>query len=221
MKVLVVEDDAKVGRFLVRVLREEGYVVDWCRDGSEAQLQLNAIDYGLILLDWMLPGTDGLSLLREIRKKGSEVPVLMLTARGETRERVLGLEAGADDYLAKPFEVEELLARLRALLRRTGGNKLRAGPIEVDRLARRVRLDGVPLTLTTREFSLLLYLLQNADRVVRRSELLSNVWEMAFDPGSNLIDVHVSRLRDKLGVHAEMLATVRGVGYQLRIKETE
>ena len=221
MKVLVVEDDAKVGKFLVRVLREEGYVVDWCRDGAEADKQLSALDYGLLVLDWMLPGLDGLSIVRDVRKRGSDVPILMLTARGETRERVLGLEAGADDYLAKPFDVDELLARLRALLRRSGGNRLRLGPIDVDRLARRVKLDGVPLTLTTREFSLLLYLLQNADRVVRRSELLSNVWEMAFDPGSNLIDVHVSRLRDKLGQHADMLATVRGVGYQLRAKEPE
>jgi DNA-binding response OmpR family regulator len=143
----------------------------------------------------------------------------MLTARGETKERVLGLEAGADDYVVKPFEVDELVARVRALLRRSGGSRLRSGPIEIDRLARRAKLDGVPLSLTGREFALIMYLLQNADRVVRRSEILSNVWEMAFDPGSNLVEVHVSRLRDKLGRHADMLVTVRGVGYQLRPKE--
>jgi DNA-binding response OmpR family regulator len=217
MNVLVLEDDQKLARFLARVLGEEGMAVDICGNGADATVQVQGGGYDLVVLDWMVPASDGLSVCREIRRVGSSVPILMLTARGEVRERVLGLEAGADDYMVKPFEVDEFVARIRALLRRTSGfAALRCGDIEVDRAARQVRLSGVALTLTNREYALLLHLLHGSDRVVRRSELLAHVWGMHFDPGSNLVEVHVSRLRDKLGVASWMVETVRGVGYRLR-----
>lgn len=217
MKILVVEDAPKLAKFLARVLGEEGFAVDLCADGGEAIEQARAGGYDLVVLDWMLPGVDGLTVCRELRKNGSTVPILMLTARGETREKVLGLNAGADDFLAKPFEVDELVARVRAQLRRSAGfAELRAGPIRVDRIHRRVYLDGAPLELTTREYALLLHLVHNVDRVVKRSELLAQVWHTQIDTGTNVVDVQVSRLRDKLGVHAARIETVRGIGYRLR-----
>lgn len=217
VRVLVLEDDQKLARFLARVLTEEGLAVDLCARGVDAIAQSEGGLYDLVILDWMVPDTDGLSVCREIRRTGGTAPILMLTARGETRERVLGLEAGADDYMVKPFEVEELVARVRALLRRTNGfGALRCGDLEVDPIARQAKLVGVALTLTNREYALLLHLVHRGDRIVKRSELLANVWGLQFDPGSNLVDVHVSRLRDKLGDRAWMIETVRGVGYRLR-----
>lgn len=217
MKVLILEDDQKLARFLGRVLTEEGLTVDLCASGTDAMAQADTGVYDLILLDWMTPDTDGLTVCREIRRAGSTAPILMLTARGEIRERVMGLEAGADDYLVKPFEVDELVARIRALLRRTAGfAALRCGDIEVDRIARHAKVGSVVMTLTNREFALLLHLLHHADRIVKRSDLLAHVWSTSFDTGSNLVEVHVSRLRDKLGDHAWMIETVRGVGYRLR-----
>jgi DNA-binding response OmpR family regulator len=165
----------------------------------------------------MVPEMDGLAACRAIRGRGNVAPILMLTARGETRERVLGLEAGADDYMVKPFEVDEFVARVRALVRRTSGfGSMRCGRLVVDRVKREAALDGAALVLTNREYALLLHMLHRADQVVKRSELLAHVWGMNFDPGSNLLDVHVSRLRDKLGDSAWMIETVRGVGYRLR-----
>ena len=141
----------------------------------------------------------------------------MLTARGEIRERVLGLEAGADDYMVKPFEVEEFIARVRALLRRTSGfGALRCGDLEIDPATRQVKLTGAPLSLTNREYALLLHLVHRGERIAKRSDLLAHVWGVQFDPGSNLVDVHISRLRDKLGDRAWMIETVRGAGYRLR-----
>lgn len=217
MKVLVVEDDRKVARFLSRVFTEEGYAVDLCGRGADAVAQGAGGVYDLVLLDWMLPDLDGLSVCRELRRSGVTSPVLMLTARGETRERVLGLDAGADDYVVKPFEVEELLARARALLRRAGGHsQVQLGELRIDRQNRRALLRGAALDLTAKEYALLLHLAHRADRVASRSELLARVWETSFDPGSNLVEVHVSRLRDKLGDAAWMIETVRGLGYRLR-----
>jgi len=217
MKILIVEDDAKVARFVARVLAEEGFVTDLCVNGADAVRQASAVIYNVILLDWMLPDLDGLAVCRELRRAGSTAPIIMLTARGELRERVLGLEAGADDYIVKPFEVEELLARIHALMRRAHGfGRLVLGDLELDRLQRRATLQGKPLELTTREYALLLFLAHQVDQVVTRSELLTHVWSTHFDPGSNLVDVHISRLRDKLGVHAWMIDTVRGKGYRLR-----
>ncbi len=217
MKVLLVEDDVKVARFVTRVLVEEGYVVDHCSTGSDAARLGQTGMYELILLDWMLPDIDGLSVCRELRRAGLVTPILMLTARGEVRERVLGLETGADDYVTKPFEVEELLARIKALVRRSSAfSKLVCGELEIERMNRRVLLRGIALDLTTREYALLLHLALRVGRGVPRSELLSSVWEMKFDPGTNLVEVHVSRLRDKLGDLSWMIETVRGVGYRLR-----
>ncbi|MEP7121608.1 MAG: response regulator transcription factor [Byssovorax sp.] len=221
MKILVVEDDVKVSRFLVRVLQEEGYATDACATGQHGVEQGRTGGYDLILLDWMLPDLDGLSVCRELRGLGVATPILMLTARGETGERVLGLEAGADDYVVKPFELEELVARVRALLRRSAGFAcFRCGDIEIDRLGHRANLAGRPLDLTAREYALLLHLAYRTDRVVTRTMLLSQVWGTSFDPGSNLVEVHVSRLRDKLGDHAWMIETVRGAGYRLRTRST-
>jgi DNA-binding response OmpR family regulator len=217
VKILLVEDDKKLARFVTRLLTEEGYAVDSCARGHDALTQAQAGVYDLLVLDWMLPDLDGLAVCRELRRAGSTLPILMLTARGETRERVLGLDAGADDYVIKPFEVEELLARVRALLRRASGHSsLRLGGLEIDRIHRRVLARGAPIDLTSREYALLLHLAHKADRVVPRSELLAQVWETHFDPGSNLVEVHVSRLRDKLGELAWQVETVRGVGYRLR-----
>jgi two-component system OmpR family response regulator len=217
MKVLILEDDQKLARFVSRALSEEGLTVDVCTTGPDALAQAEGGLYDLVILDWMTPDMDGLTVCRELRRTGATMPVMMLTARGETRERVLGLEAGADDYMVKPFEVDELVARVRALLRRTAGfAALRCGDIEIDRAAHRAKLSGASLSLTNREYALLLHLLHHADRIVKRSDLLAQVWGMRFDPGSNLVEVHVSRLRDKLGDRAWMVETIRGVGYRLR-----
>ena len=217
IKILVVEDDRKLALFLRRVLSEEGYLVDASGSGPEALAQGRSGIYNLVVLDWMLPDLDGLEVCRQLRRAGSVASILMLTARGEVSERVLGLNAGADDYLVKPFEVEELIARVHALLRRSQGHaRQRLGLLELDRESRRALLAGHALDLTTREFNLLLQLAHREGQVVTRSELLSRVWSTRFDPESNVVEVHVSRLRDKLGEHAWMIETVRGRGYRLR-----
>jgi DNA-binding response OmpR family regulator len=217
VKVLVVEDGLKVARFLTRVLSEEGFTTDICTRGEDAIRQAATGLYDLVLLDWMLPDIDGLSVCREIRRSGVWVPVLMLTARGELRERVLGLSSGADDYLVKPFEVDELVARVHALVRRAQGfAQLRCGPLEIDRVAHVARLEGATIDLTTREYAVLAHLARHAEAIVTRADLLAQVWDTAFESGSNIVEVQVSRLRDKLGAHAWMIETVRGFGYRLR-----
>jgi len=222
MRILVVEDDQKLASFLGRVLSEEGYSVDRCTTGADAISQARTGVYELILLDWMIPDLDGLEVCRQVRRDGSPVPILMLTARDQVRERVLALDAGADDYLVKPFEIEELVARINALLRRAKGHsRMKLGPLDIDRAQRRVLLDGETLDLTTREMALLLHLAHRVDRVVTRSELLSQVWSIRFDPESNVVEVHISRLRDKLQRHAWMIETVRGRGYRLRTRRDE
>lgn len=220
MKALVIEDDAKVARLLVRALVEDGYTVDTCDTAEEARKQAVRVAYDLLVLDWMLPDGDGLAVCRALRADGCATPVMMLTARGELSERVLGLEAGADDYLVKPFYVEEFLARVRALQRRAGGGyaRLRCGDLEIDRLDRKVTIAGRALELTGKEYALLLHLAFRPERVVTRSELLEGVWATRFDPGSNTVEVHVSHVRDKLAEHAWMIETVRGRGYRLRTR---
>jgi len=206
-----------VARFLRRLLSDEGLVADGCADGDEAVRQVKDGRYDLVLLDWMLPGQDGLSVCRELRRSGSKVPVLMLTARSELRERVLGLKSGADDYVVKPFEVEELVARIHALLRRTqGARQVNLGGMEIDLERRCVVIDARPVFVTGRELDLLLHLANRVNEVVTRAELLARIWQMPFDPGSNVVDVQVRRLREKLGTRAWMVETVRGVGYRLR-----
>jgi two-component system OmpR family response regulator len=222
LRVLVVEDDQRLARFLERVLKEEGYEVDRCANGADAVTQMRAGGYALVLLDWMLPVLDGLEVCRQVRRGGSTVPIIMLTARDQVRERVLGLDAGADDYLAKPFEIEELLARINALLRRSTGHALLTlGPLVIDRQRRTVELEGKPIDLTAKELALLLHLAHRAGEVVTRTELLTQVWSIRFDPESNIVEVHISRVRDKLDKHAWMIETVRGRGYRLRTRPDE
>jgi DNA-binding response OmpR family regulator len=220
MKILVVEDDRKVAGFIEQGLREEGYAVDVAPDGDEATTLAHVNDYDLVLLDVMLPKRNGLQVAAELRREGRRTPILMLTARDATEDVVRGLDAGADDYLAKPFGFDELLARVRALLRRGGSSRtelLSYGPIELDRLKHKVRVKGQKLELTPKEFQLLEHFLLRPEEVLRRTELLEKVWDLHFDPESNVVDVHVGNLRRKLkqASGVEVVETVRGVGFRL------
>jgi DNA-binding response OmpR family regulator len=221
MKILLVEDDRKVAGFIEQGLREEGYVVDVARDGDEATTMAHVNDYDAILLDVMLPKKNGFQIAAELRREGRTAPILMLTSRDATEDVVRGLDAGADDYLAKPFQFDELVARIRALVRRGGSERLeelRYGPIALDRLRHVVMVNDHRLDLTPKEFQLLEYFLLRPEEVVRRTTLLEKVWDMHFDPDSNVVDVHVGNLRRKL-IQASgepLVATVRGVGFALR-----
>jgi DNA-binding response OmpR family regulator len=220
MRILVVEDDRKVAGFIEMGLREEGYAVDLARDGDEAIVLAHVNDYDAILLDLMLPKKNGLQVAAELRREGRTTPILMLTARDATEDVVRGLDAGADDYLTKPFKFDELLARLRALVRRGGATRverLAAGPLELDRLKHQAYVGGRSLDLTPREFQLLEHFMMHKEDVVRRTELLEKVWDMHFDPESNVVDVHVGNLRRKLreAGYDGLIKTVRGVGFRL------
>jgi DNA-binding response OmpR family regulator len=221
MRILVVEDEKKVASFLERGLREEGYAVDVAHDGDDGLLKALVHEYDLLILDVMMPGRSGFEVVRELRAKERATPVLMLTARGTERDVVLGLDAGADDYMAKPFGFDELLARVRALLRRGGAarpDRLLYDDIEMDRVRHVAVRGGERLDLTPKEFQLLEFFMMNPERVVRRTELLEKVWDLHFDPMSNVVDVHVGNLRRKLEREANgaQVHTVRGVGYVLR-----
>jgi two-component system copper resistance phosphate regulon response regulator CusR len=224
MKVLVVEDDRKVAGFIEQGLREEGYAVDIAPDGEEGAMLAHVYDYDVIVLDVMMPKKTGLQVASELRREGRGTPILMLTARDATEDVVRGLDSGADDYLTKPFKFDELLARVRALVRRGGATRtelLAFGPVEMDRLKHKVRVKGRPMDLSPKEFHLLEHFLLHAEQVVRRTELLEKVWDMHFDPESNVVDVHVGNLRRKLRVTAtqELIHTVRGVGFKLATPE--
>ncbi|HEU5048763.1 MAG TPA: response regulator transcription factor [Gemmatimonadales bacterium] len=224
MKVLVVEDDRKVAGFIEQGLKEEGHVVDVAADGDEATMLAHVYEYDLILLDVVIPRKNGFQVAAELRREGRTTPILMLTSRDSTEDVVRGLDAGADDYLAKPFRFDELLARMRALSRRGGAARvdvLKAGPVELDRLRHSVTVHNQPLILTPKEFQLLEHFLLHRDEVIRRTTLLEKVWDMHFDPESNVVDVHVGNLRRKLQEAAgvNLIHTVRGVGFTLR--ETE
>lgn len=221
MKILVVEDDRKVAGFIEQGLKEEGHVVDVAPDGDEATMLAHVYDYDVILLDVVLPKKNGFQIATELRREGRTTPILMLTSRDASEDVVRGLDAGADDYLAKPFQFEELLARIRALHRRGGSARvenLKVGTVEVDRLRHEATLNGKRLNLTPKEFQLLEYFMLHPDEVVRRTTLLEKVWDMHFDPESNVVDVHVGNLRRKLMQAAgePLLVTVRGVGFSLR-----
>ena len=222
MRVLVVEDDPAIGGFVVRALREAGYTVDRAADGREGFALARRQRYEAIVLDLMLPGRDGLGILEELRAAGVTTPVLILTAKRSVDDRVKGLQAGGDDYLTKPFALPELLARVQALIRRAHGTpespRLAAGDLVLDRLARRVERQGRPIDLRPREFALLELLMRHAGEVVSKAMILSEVWGYSFDPGSNVVDVLVFRLREKIdrGFDTPLLHTVRGVGYVLR-----
>ncbi len=221
MKILVVEDDRKVAGFIEQGLREEGYVVDVAPDGDEALMLAHVYEYDIILLDIVLPKKNGFQVAIELRREGRNTPILMLTSRDAVEDVVRGLDAGADDYLAKPFQFDELLARIRALHRRGGAERLevlRYGPITLDRLRHVALINDRKLDLTPKEFQLLEYFLLHPEEVVRRTTLLEKVWDMHFDPESNVVDVHVGNLRRKLAQEAgeQLLSTVRGVGFSLR-----
>lgn len=221
MKILLVEDDRKVAGFIEQGLREEGYVVDLARDGDQATTMAHVNDYDVILLDVVLPKKNGFQIAAELRREGRSTPILMLTSRDATEDVVRGLDAGADDYLPKPFQFDELVARIRALFRRGGAERLevlRYGPLALDRLRHVAAVNDQRLDLTPKEFQLLEYFLLHPEEVVRRTTLLEKVWDMHFDPDSNVVDVHVGNLRRKLiqAAGEPLLATVRGVGFSLR-----
>ena len=220
MRILVVEDEAVAADVLARGLREHAYAVDVAADGHTALEQAAVNDYDLIVLDVMLPGVDGLELCRRLRESGTAVPILMLTARGGLDQRVEGLDAGADDYLPKPYHFPELLARIRALLRR-GPNLasaiLTVHDLTIDPRARRVQRAGRAVQLTSKEYALLEFLVKHAGAVVGRAEIAEHVWDDSFDPMSNLIEVYIQRLRRKIddGHAVRLIHTRRGAGYTL------
>ena len=220
MRILVVEDERKIARFVQKGLKEFGFAVDVIGRGDEALEIILDNPFEAIVLDIMLPGRDGLSILRALRERSNAVPVLILTARGEVREKVEGLDLGADDYLAKPFAIEELAARLRALIRRQTGENLvryRIQDLTLDVATRIVRRGNRRINLTGREFSLLEFLMRTPGRVFTRTQLCQHVWEYQFDAGTNLVDVYIQRLRRKVddGEPARLIHTVRGAGYRI------
>lgn len=223
MRVLVAEDDQVIADFVSQGLREAGYAVDVAATGPDALKKALEGGYDAAVMDVMLPGLDGLSVIEQLRAKKQQTPVLILSARHTVDDRVKGLQAGGDDYLTKPFAFAELLARLQALLRRSGGTseptKLVAGELTLDLLSRRVERAGKPLDLRPREFALLEYLMRHPNRVLSKTMILSHVWGYSFDPGTNVVDVLVSRLRDQVdeGFDTKLIHTVRGAGYVLKV----
>ncbi|MHC1790381.1 winged helix-turn-helix domain-containing protein [Solidesulfovibrio sp.] len=222
MRVLIVEDDQEAAAYMVKGLKESGYVVDHVADGREALYRVAAEVYDAVVVDRMLPGVDGLTIVKTMRSAGNQTPVLILSALGDVDDRVKGLKAGGDDYLVKPYAFAELLARLEALLRRGRSDApdtmLKLADLEMDLVGRSVRRAGRPIELKPKEFALLEYLMRHAGHVVTRTMLLENVWDYSFDPQTNVIDVHISRLRHKIdkGHDKPLLSTIRGAGYSLR-----
>ncbi|MCX6579395.1 MAG: response regulator transcription factor [Candidatus Aminicenantes bacterium] len=220
MRILIVEDDKKVAGFLRRGLKEEQYAVDVCYDGDEALFQSQVNQYDLIILDVMLPKKNGFAVCKQIREEGNLTPILMLTARDQLEDKVKGLQEGADDYLTKPFAFEELLARIKALLRRTQDYKtktLNVGDLELDPVSRKVTRQGKPVSLTGKEYALLEYLLRNKGRTITQSMIIDHVWDMNFDGLSNVVNVYINHLREKIdkGLPKKYIHTIRGVGYQI------
>jgi DNA-binding response OmpR family regulator len=227
MRLLLVEDDSRIAHFVARGLQEQAYAVDVVADGNDALYQVEINDYDVIVLDVMIPGKDGFATCRGIRSLGKRMPILMLTARDAVDDRIRGLDSGADDYLTKPFEFGELLARLRALLRRPRDlrpSRILVGDLELDTASQTAKRGNRSISLTAKEYALLEFLVRNANRVIGRSEIAEHVWDESFDPFSNLIEVYVNRLRRKLGEKdgKPLLQTRRGSGYILSApSETE
>jgi DNA-binding response OmpR family regulator len=222
MRVLIVEDEKKLASFVRKALKAEGFSADVLHRGDEALAATCATAFDVIILDIMLPGRDGLSVLRQLRERAIQTPVLLLTARGDVNERVEGLNAGADDYLPKPFVLAELIARVRALGRRVGENNpvsLRLSDLTVDTVTRTVKRGERTIDLAPREYRLLEFLLRTPGRVCSRMAIVENVWDYDFDPGTNLVDVYIMRLREKLDGDSgnKLVHTVRGVGYVMKV----
>jgi two-component system, OmpR family, response regulator len=225
MKVLLIEDDRKIASFIKKGLKEQGFLVDTCENGDDGYDLATGQAYDLLILDIMLPGRDGLSILRGLREEKITLPVILLTARSALQERVEGLNLGADDYLSKPFYMEELLARIHAVSRRATGEQLsllRAGGLTVNLITREVTVGKEKVDLTVREFSLLELLMRSPGRVLTRTQILEHVWGYDFDPQTNVVDVYVRRLRSKVDAIPDrpLIETVRGVGYRM-IKPAE
>lgn len=224
MRILVVEDDRRLASFIQRGLVEEGYAVDVLHEGDAAGAHALTIDYDCVVLDLMLPGRSGFQVLRDIRSRKPELPVLILTAKDSLEERVAGLDSGADDYMGKPFALAELSARIRALLRRGKPyeTKLRVADLELDVIRRKVTRGGRVIDLKPKEYALLEYLMRNSDRPVTRSLIIEHVWDIHFDSISNVVEVHINSLRNKIdrGAAVPLIRTVRGVGYILTDKRS-
>lgn len=221
MRILVIEDEAKIAQFIKRGLKEEGYAVDVANDGQEGHFLLSSNDYDAIILDLMLPKIDGLTLCRTLRKEGNQTPIIMLTAKDTVKDKVKGLDSGADDYLPKPFAFEELLARLRVLLRKRDSRvqtQLKVGNLSLDLLTHKVTRDEREIDLTVKEYALLEYLMRNAGNIVTRTMISEHVWDINFDTFTNVIDVYINYLRNKIdsGFADKMIHTVRGKGYLLK-----
>jgi DNA-binding response OmpR family regulator len=221
VRVLVVEDQKKTATFIRKALDAEGFAVDVCHNGEDALATATTTAFDGIVLDIMLPGSDGLSVLRKLRELKDRTPVLLLSARGAVNERIEGLDAGAEDYLPKPFAIAELVARVRALSRRGGDTKsptLRIGDLTLDTILHQAQRGGRTFDLTAREFRLLEFLMRSAGRICGRMSILEKVWDYDFDPGTNIVDVYMKRLREKIdgGFETKFLHTVRGAGYVLR-----
>jgi DNA-binding response OmpR family regulator len=221
MRVLVVEDEPKTAEFICKALKEEGFAVDLAADGDNALVMLTVTAFDMAVMDVMIPGRNGLDVVRELRKRGNRMPVLLLSARGEVNEKVEGLDVGADDYLAKPFALKELVARVRALSRRgseTNAPKLTVGGLTLDTVTRVAQRGSRKIELTNREFRLLEYLMRSPGRICGRMMIIEQVWDYHFDPGSNIVDVYVRKLREKIDAEGEpkLLHTVRGVGYLIK-----
>lgn len=222
MKVLLVEDEKKIAEFVCAGFREQGVLIDHCANGNDGYAKATQGTYDVIVLDIMMPGRDGLSVLKGLRKLGNATPVILLTARNELDDRIEGLNLGADDYLAKPFFVEELMARVHALQRRVSGerqNVLSASGLQLDRITREVKWLDRSVDLTTREFNLIEYLMRSPGRVFTRTQILEHVWGYDFDPSTNVVDVCIQRIRKKIGeddAGGSPIESVRGVGYRFR-----
>ncbi|WP_372797667.1 response regulator transcription factor [Pontiella sp.] len=224
MKILIVEDDRRIAAFIRKGLKELGYTLEVCHDGNEGFQMAQSVSYDVILLDIMLPGRDGLSILRELREANNPVPVILLTARSGLDERVEGLNMGADDYLPKPFYMEELIARIMAVSRRNAGDPLNVvqhGNLTLNLISREVRQGNETLELTSREFSLLELLIRSPGRVYSRTQLLEHVWGYDFDPRTNVVDVYIRRVRGKIDAPdaPSQIETVRGVGYRFKAEQ--
>ncbi|MEE2808635.1 MAG: response regulator transcription factor [Verrucomicrobiota bacterium] len=221
MKILLVEDETEIGELIKNGLEKEGFVLDYCQEGDSGMEHAMTRSYDAIVLDVMLPGRSGLEILKMVRAGHNNVPVIIITARGETEDRIEGLDLGADDYLPKPFFVEELIARLRAIWRRsseTGMSVLSVGTLSANLMKREVVRSGVQIEMTPKEFSLLAFLMRAPGRVLTRTQILEQVWGYHFDPGTNLVDVYIRRLRSKIDIEGEvpLIETLRGVGYRMQ-----